>query len=208
MSGMPDTLALGPNGTAIELFTTVWRHGVDGELMTKWYEDITCRQADLLYTVTHEAFMAPKHFEATTCDEALDYLKLMMGPIHETDWGCVYSESKDGWYRPECEVISHPYRSAKETTEDIWSKPGGAVLIIFIVFLCVFVLWWGVGCLRIGYKAWPWTVWSELGRGRVNYKRQVNSGNMVDISNVNRDYGVDNDEDDEDIYVGGDNRVG
>ena len=38
-SGMPPMPIFG-NGTDHLLFTTVWRSGVDGELITKWYEGI------------------------------------------------------------------------------------------------------------------------------------------------------------------------
>ena len=200
MSGLSPLVS---NETKIKLFTTVWRKGVDGERVTRWDEDISWRQHDLLYSVTHEAFLAPRHFEATECEEALDNLNVMMGPVHETEWGCLYSEAENGWFRPECKVTNHPFRTVGEKTVDLWSTPGGAFLIIFIILLCVFFIWWFIGCFRIGYRAWPWTVWANLGHGRASYKKQRSK--EMDIEEVPGRYGLDNDEDDdtEDIYLSG-----
>lgn len=194
-------MSLPDNGTVPypvdSIFTTVWRANVAGKLETQWYEGIECRQSDLLKTVVHWAFITDRHLEAKNCDEALEYLDKVLGPVHKTDWGCIYSESEKGWFRPECEVVPPPPRNAKEAVENLWNTPGGAFLIIFIVFVCAFLIWWAVGCFRLGEMAWPWNVRRSFRAGRVSYKRQkaTNDG----------EYAIDNGEeqssDDEDIYL-------
>lgn len=77
--------------------------------------------------------------EAKTCEEATSNLLEQFGPIHETDWGCLYSETMKGWFRPECTVTLTPVQRAQTTAVTVWETTGGAFLIIFIVSLCLFV---------------------------------------------------------------------
>ncbi len=205
MSGMEPS----HNGSAApypveKIFTTVWRKGVTGKLQTQWYEGIECRQSDLMKSVVHWAFLSDRHMEATTCDEALSNLDKVLGPVHKTDWGCVYSESEKGWFRPECKVTPPPPRSAREAVESLWGTTGGAFLIIFIVFLCIFFIWWVVGCYRIGEVAWPWTVCRGFQKGRNSYKRQREETEM-NLPDIGTNYSIDNEDnnssDNEDIYL-------
>ena len=77
--------------------------------------------------------------EAKTCDEAKANLLGQLGPIHGTDWGCLYSEAKQGWFRPECTVTLTTVEKAQAAAYNIWETTGGAFLIIFIIAMSIFV---------------------------------------------------------------------
>ena len=144
--------------------------------------------------------MADKHIEATTCPEAKENLFQLYGPIHKTDWGCFYSESEKGWFRPECEVTpSTAFVAAKEMAKNFWATAGGVFLILFIILISFFMLWWVSGCVRLRKPMWFWKIRKELDYERVTYRRQKNN------KNVNGQYGVDSDEDGDDlndVYLG------
>ena len=144
--------------------------------------------------------MADKHIEATTCPEAKENLFQLYGPIHKTAWGCFYSESEKGWFRPECEVTPPTaFVAAKEMAKNFWATAGGVFLILFIILISFFMLWWVSGCVRLRKPMWFWKIRKELDYERVTYRRQKNN------KNVNGQYGVDSDEDGDDlndVYLG------
>lgn len=86
--------------------------------------------------------MYKEHMEYTTCEKAIAGLLDVMGPVHGVDWGCYFSETKNGWFRPECEISSHPLREASETAKNLWKTPGGVFLILFIIGMSLFLIWW------------------------------------------------------------------
>ena len=148
-------------------------------------------------TVTHHAFMAESHMEATTCKEAEGFLMKQYGPIHGTDWGCYYSETEKGWFRPKCNVIpASKVEQAKEKIEEFWGTAGGVFLILFIISICIFFIWWIYGCIKLRRFEWFWKVKKEMDYGRVTYQRQKNSQTADK-------YSVDNDDEDdvEDVYL-------
>tara|TARA_Y100000310_G_scaffold323950_1_gene385120 strand:- start:315 stop:743 length:429 start_codon:yes stop_codon:yes gene_type:complete len=96
--------------------------------------------------------------EYTSCEQAEAGLLDVMGPVHGVDWGCYYSETQEGWFRPECEITSHPLRQAAESAKNLWKTPGGVILILFIISMSIFLLWWGFRCYRAKRCDWPWKV--------------------------------------------------
>ena len=145
--------------------------------------------------------------EAKTCDEAKANLLEQLGPIHETDWGCLYSEVKQGWFRPECTVTLTTVERAQAAAYNVWATTGGAFLIIFIIAMSLFFLWWMSGCYRTGGFIWFWKINQELDYGRITYRRQTNNTGMKKlgqddpfaIDSINDDNDVD------DIYLNRDN---
>tara|TARA_A100001015_G_scaffold215456_1_gene241915 strand:- start:6453 stop:6986 length:534 start_codon:yes stop_codon:yes gene_type:complete len=106
----------------------------------------------------HHAFMYKEHMEYTTCEKAIAGLLDVMGPVHGVDWGCYFSETKNGWFRPECEIKSHPLRAAEEAAKNLWKTPGGVFLILFIISASLFLMWWAFRCYRAKRCDWPWNV--------------------------------------------------
>tara|TARA_A100001011_G_scaffold363476_1_gene413419 strand:- start:61 stop:666 length:606 start_codon:yes stop_codon:yes gene_type:complete len=158
-----------------DLYTTVFRANIDGRLVTKWYDGMECRTSDLLRTTEHHAFLYKEHMEYTTCDQAKAGLLAVMGPVHGVDWGCYYSESQKGWFRPECTVTPHPYKSVAEATKNIWGTPGGVFLILFIIALSIFSLWWAFKCYRAKKCDWWWRI-----NGKAKYAAQYSATDRND----------------------------
>ena len=190
------------------LFTTVWRTNVNGMLVTKWYEGAECRVSDLMRVTEHRAFLAPKHIEAKTCEEAEANLLELLGPTHGTDWGCIYSEKQQGWFRPQCHIIRPPVTTAAEAVANMWGTTGGVFLILFIAAMCSFIIWWVVGCARLNQITWFWKIPRKLSVGRVTYKRQRSTLPMEDSMTENdaagpSSFGVtdDSDEEEKDVYL-------
>jgi len=133
--------------------------------------------------------MYKEHMEYTTCEKAEAGLLDVMGPVHGVDWGCFYSETKEGWFRPECEITPHPLRAASEAAENLWKTPGGVVLILFIIAVSIFLLWWAFRCYRAKRCDWPW----KVRRGSYASARYSKKGSTPDHDS----------DDDVDVYSNG-----
>ena len=131
--------------------------------------------------------MHKEHMEFTSCDNAKEGLLEVMGPVHGVEWGCYYSEEEEGWFRPECEIQSHPLRAASEAAANLWKTPGGVFLILFIISMSIFLLWWAFRCYRSKRCDWFWRL----------RKRSYGSARY---SKTKRTSGDDSD-DDVDVYA-------
>lgn len=139
--------------------------------------------------------MYHEHMEYTTCEKAKEGLFDVMGPVHGVDWGCYYSETQEGWFRPECEIKSHPLRAASEAAQNLWKTPGGVFLILFIIAASIFLIWWTFRCYRSKRCDWPWKV-----------RRGTYVGARYSKNRSTPDH--DSDDDDVDVYSGNDSRNG
>lgn len=143
--------------------------------------------------------------EYTDCEAAKEGLLAVMGPVHGVDWGCYYSEVHEGWFRPECEITSHPLREASEAAKNLWKTPGGVFLILFIISMSIFLLWWAFRCYRAKRCDWFWkirrTPYSSARYSKKSMPRGDDSDDDVDVysggsqsqgSNFAIDGGIDN----------------
>lgn len=99
----------------------------------------------MMWETKYVAFDTAVTTTSRTCNDATAQLRLHLSPVHATPWNCVFSESKNMWFREECHVKT---LAEKIVDDDFWKTPGGVMLAFFIAFLCVFSLWWMSLCYR------------------------------------------------------------
>lgn len=120
-------------------------------------------------------------------------LRIHLGPVHTTEWGCVYSETSKGWFRDTCHV-----KTALETVieDNFWRTPGGVFLALFIAAVCCFAIWWASLCYRSRKVVNVCEGLSELDMDR----RLHYAGRWKRSKKRGERYNEDSDDDDIEVY--------